>query len=352
MGNKSFGRAAMLFVAAVFVFGVMMESTAWARAGGGGSSGSRGDRSFSAPSMPSRPSPSPGSPMAPGSQPGLSSPQRPISPSPASPSSGGWFSRSPFMQGLAGGLAGGLLGSLLFGGSGHASPMGGHSGGGIGFLDIIIIGALLYFGWKFFMKKKREESQAGAYYGDAKSYQSERSLSSPQAEPGYGGELRESYPLQDDVAKGLELIRKTDPIFDEEKFKEAVQDMFFRIQASWMNRSLEGVENMLTGEMADFFKKEFSAMKEKGRINRLENIAMRKVEPSEVWQEMGKDYITVLFTANLLDYVVDDKTGGVVEGDKLSPVKFQEFWTFCRDLGAPSWQLAGINQVDQPSTRH
>jgi predicted lipid-binding transport protein (Tim44 family) len=52
----------------------------------------------------------------------------------------------------------------------------------------------------------------------------------------------------------------------------------------------------------------------------------------------------VLFTANLLDYTVDDKTGQVVAGDRNVPVKFEEFWTFCRLSGSPQWALAGINQ--------
>ena len=54
--------------------------------------------------------------------------------------SGGFFSRSPFMQGLAGGLAGGMLGSLLFGGMGHASS-GGTAGGGMGLLDLPLLGS-------------------------------------------------------------------------------------------------------------------------------------------------------------------------------------------------------------------
>lgn len=57
----------------------------------------------------------------------------------------------------------------------------------------------------------------------------------------------------------------------------------------------------------------------------------------------------VLFTANLLDYTVEDKTGEVIDGDKLNPVKFQEFWTLSRDLGARPWQVTGINQLEQPS---
>ncbi|MGO9017941.1 MAG: TIM44-like domain-containing protein [Syntrophobacteraceae bacterium] len=37
-----------------------------------------------------------------------------------------------------------------------------------------------------------------------------------------------------------------------------------------------------------------------------------------------------------------------MDGDELNPVKFQEFWTFSRDVGSHQWQLTGINQLDQP----
>jgi predicted lipid-binding transport protein (Tim44 family) len=136
-----------------------------------------------------------------------------------------------------------------------------------------------------------------------------------------------------------------DPAFDEEKFKETVQDLFFRIQAGWTNRSLDGIGGILTDEMAEYFRNEFNTMNQKGVINRLENIAVRKVELAEVWQEAGKDYVTVLFTANLLDYTIDATTREMVEGDRMNPVKFQEFWTFCRDVGTSRWQLSAINQV-------
>jgi predicted lipid-binding transport protein (Tim44 family) len=228
---------------------------------------------------------------------------------------------------------------MLFGGMGHAAPMGGMGGGGIGLLDIIIIGALLYFLWKF-MKRRRVQT-AGTYYTDSYSQPSEDSYGRPQ----YGNDA------YDQLQRGIQQIRQFDPSFNVEEFKETAQDMFFRIQAGWINRHLDDIENMLTQEMAAFFREHFVGMRRQGRINRLENIAVRKVEPTEAWQEEGREYITVLFTANLLDYTVDEKTGQVVEGDKLNPVKFQEYWTFCRDVGFPAWQLSAINPVDEPMAR-
>ena len=73
-------------------------------------------------------------------------------------------------------------------------------------------------------------------------------------------------------------------------------------------------------------------------------IAVRSVDPTEAWQESGRDYITVRFYANLLDYTVDEKSGEVVSGSKTDPVKFEEYWTFTRAVGNNPWQLSAIQQ--------
>lgn len=249
------------------------------------------------------------------------------------------------MQGLAGGLAGGMLGSLLFGGTGHASP-GGAAGGGIGFIEIALIGLLLYLAYRFFRKRRMQNAAVTGYYADGGSPQPDN-YASYQGTPYGSTPAQELGPNYGELERGLDQIRRQDPDFEEDKFKETVQDLFFRIQAGWTNRSVDGIESVLSREMVDFFHQEFESMQQRGVINHLENIAIRKVEIAEAWQEVGKDYITVLFTANLLDYTVDAATRQIVEGDKMNPVKFQEYWTFCRDIGSPRWQLSAINQADR-----
>lgn len=260
------------------------------------------------------------------------------------PSTGGWFGRSPFLQGMAGGLAGGLLGSMLFGGRGYATPgmapgMAGGGGGGLPILDLLILGLIGYFVYRYFKRRKAAQMAAGGQYYMQETYDD------GQRNVYYDRQQDYPPPAYDAVEEGFRQIRVYDPGFNEESFKETAQDLFFRIQAVWMNRNLQGSEGLFTPEMAGFFRNEFERMKSQGVVNRLENIAIRKVEPSEAWQEPGKDYITVLFTANLLDYTVNDRSGEVVSGDKMNPVKFQEFWTFTRDIGTQQWRLGGINQM-------
>ena len=325
-------RSILIVLLAVF-FGasLLIETTAWAKAGGGRSFGSRGSKSFSTPRSPSS-NPSYSSPS--GS--GIRTNQ---------PAAGGW-SRSPFTQGLLGGLAGGFLGNMLFGGTGHAGS-GAGTGGGFGLLELALLGAAIYFGMKF-LRRRMQRSPAAANYQGSEAPYAERFQDlqgAPQVESTYGGAQPAQIPAATERAAGLAQIRQFDPAFNEEDLKELVQDHFFRIQAGWMNRSVEGIEPLLTDEMARFFREEFNHMKQQGRINRLENIAVRKVELTEIWQEMGQDFVTVLFTASLLDYIEDDQSGQVVEGDRMSPVKFQELWTFCRNVGSGSaWRLSAIEQ--------
>ena len=82
-----------------------------------------------------------------------------------------------------------------------------------------------------------------------------------------------------------------------------------------MNRDLSLVVGLLTDEMKRIFQADLDRLLRDKQINRLENIAVRNVEVTEVWQDAGQDYITVSIYANLLDYTTDDATGAVVVGD-------------------------------------
>ena len=135
-----------------------------------------------------------------------------------------------------------------------------------------------------------------------------------------------------------------DPSFDEHRFNDAAMDNFFKIQGAWMNRDLSPVSGLLTDEMTRIFQDDLDRLLRDRQVNRLENIAVRKVEVAEVWQESGQDYITASIYANLLDYTTDDLTGAVVSGSKTEPVKFEEFWTFTRPVGSNPWRLSAISQ--------
>jgi len=147
-----------------------------------------------------------------------------------------------------------------------------------------------------------------------------------------------------DLERGVSHIRQMDSGFDPARFGDTASDIFFRVQAAWMARDMSQASTSLTPEMADMLQKDCDRLRGQGRINRLENIAVRSVTVTEAWQESGQDYVTVHFLASLLDYTVDERSGQVVEGSRTEPVKFEEFWTFVRPVGPNAWRLSAIQQ--------
>ncbi len=320
----------LIFIALLAFFALYLEDNAFARAGkSGGSSGrssigSRGSRTYS---QPSRPAPSQNQYQNQQTQ------QRPLSPSPMQPAPSGGFFRS-----LAGGLAGGFLGAMLFRSLGFGGGFGGSGGfGGIGIIEILLLAGIGFVIYKMVKARRRE---APAYAGEFRGQ---------QQDPGYNYQpLRDISPAAaygNDLGTGLSHIRQFDPAFDENRFKEQATDIFFKVQAAWMNRNMDSALSLFAPEIFEEMRAEISKMKAEGRINRLENIAMRNVELTEAWQEQGRDYITVSITANVLDYVTDE-AGRVIEGSKAESVRFMEYWTFARPAGTGAWQLSAIQQAE------
>jgi len=320
-----------VFLALLAVMALTIPVEVWARAGGGGSSGSRGSRSYSSPSRSySAPSTAPSSPTA--------APRPAPAPAPmATPAPAGGFLRS-----MAGGIAGGLLGGMLFRSLGFAGggSDGFGGGGGFGMMDFLLlagIGYLIYW----FVRRNRAQREAAAtgYY--------EQSGVEPYAGGGSAAATLEAPNAgAADLERGLGHLRQMDPRFDEAAFRETCTELFFQIQAAWMRRDLEKMSPLLADEMQQSFRGQIEALKTKRQINKLENITVRSIEITEVWQERGLDYVTVRFLANLLDYTTDEATGRIVEGSDSAPVKFEEFWTWVRPVGPNPWRLSAINQAD------
>jgi len=296
---------------------VLLASEAWARAGGGSSSGSRGSRSYSSPSRPSTESPA--------------SQSQPVSPSvqPPAPTRPGW---GGMLGGMLGGLVlGGLLGGLFFG----------HGGGGIGLLEILIIGGLAWFAISYM---RRQQGAAPSGYATPGGYGTAPATRYDPS-PAGGVATIEAPAGPSDLERGLSHIRQMDPGFDPRAFAETASDGFFKVQGAWTARSMAGVSSLLNAEMTSLLQRDCDRLKAEGKVNHLENIAVRSAEVTEAWQEGGQDFVTVHFLASLLDYTTDESGARVLEGSRTDPVKFEEYWTFTRPVGPGAFRLSAIQQA-------
>lgn len=242
-----------------------------------------------------------------------------------------------FGRGLAGGLLGGALGGMLFG------SMFGAGGTGMGILPMLVLGGLAYFLFKRFSTKQRQNGYQ-SYQQNPEQQSSSNMFSGafgnsgqpPPSTPNIGGNLLE---------EGIDQIRENDKNFDPSYFTEVASDVFFQVQAGWMRRDLDSYRHLLGEQLAGEYAGHFAEMRSKGHINKLESIAVRTLEIVQAGSDGREDFVTVLFSANLLDYTVDDTSGDLIDGSMTTPIKFNEEWTWARLVGTEEWKLEGIKEV-------
>ncbi len=269
-----------------------------------------------------------------------SAPKQNPSQAPAKTSTSQSSKKSSFAKGLLGGAIGGLLLGGLFG----------MGGSGMGILPILLLGGVGYFLYRRFSKMKKNASFPGGHSSANSTVPSTANQTVDQTvdQPGNSeANVPPPVPGTGSLEEGVEMIIKTDPDFDISHFKEVASDVFFQVQAGWMRRDLSSYRHLLGEQLIAEYERHFDEMRAQGQTNKLESIAIRKVEVMDAGNDGEVDFVTILFKANLLDYTVDDKTGDLVEGSMTDPVKFAEKWTWARPVNTENWKLEGLEVVSQ-----
>ncbi|HEY2918786.1 MAG TPA: Tim44 domain-containing protein [Candidatus Binatia bacterium] len=297
---------------------IVLESYAEARAGGGRSGGFRGSRSYSSPARPTQPTNPARRDAMPSQQPGAMAPQ-----------TGG------FMRGLGTAVLGGFLGSMLFSGLAHGfGGLGGFGGSGFGMIEILVLGGLAYFLYRKFRSSAAATGYGSMQYQNTQPYTTQYN---PESSPA------PEAPSSNQVDyRSLTMMDRT---FSPDQFLKTAQDIFFKVQGAWNKQDTNTLSALCGSELMKTWGDELTSLRARGQQNKMENIALRESEITEVWTENGEDYITVRLLANLLDYNVDARTGAVVSGSNSDPIQFEEYWTFSRPVGPNAWKLSAVQQA-------
>lgn len=227
---------------------------------------------------------------------------------------------------MGGALAGMLFGSLF-----------GAPGTGMGLLPILLLAGAGYF-----LFRRSTARSAGGIAGQSASH---GNLYTMQGEHMQQDAAEETFSCLTPVEQGLEEIKCTDRDFNVPYFLEVASDVFFQVQAGWMRRDVDSYKHLLGEQLAAEYEEHFREMRRDGRINKLESIAIRKVDVVNCGSDGQEDFVTVLFTANMLDYTIDENSNQVLSGSDTIPVKFAEEWSWARPTGTDNWLLEGIKDV-------
>lgn len=243
----------------------------------------------------------------------------------------------PGMFGGMGGLFGGLLAGTLLG-----SLLSGNGlGGGGGFLDIIIIGLLIYFGLKLFARFRNRQSSEPATAGPGVFGAGRPDLTSDSAS--------QPFARTSTQASGWDALRnltgqggQAEPPaaepgvdvpagFDTEEFLRGAKMAYTRMQKSWDRRDLDDIAQFATPAVMEALREQMAA------------------EPAPSTTEI------LLVNAQLLgaENEGDDQRAQVFfdvllreRPDQTAPTSAREVWHFLRQGVNGTWKLDGIQQVD------
>jgi predicted lipid-binding transport protein (Tim44 family) len=137
---------------------------------------------------------------------------------------------------------------------------------------------------------------------------------------------------QRDFEKHRQQFLALNPDFQANRLFERIRHSFIELQAAWSELKWERARPYVSDSLFQMLNYWIGEYRRQHLRNVLENVRIEKIEPVKVTLDAFHDALTFRIFASLCDYTIDEK-GRLVCGDKQSPRRFSEYWTFIRRRG-------------------
>ncbi len=138
---------------------------------------------------------------------------------------------------------------------------------------------------------------------------------------------------QKPLVNDLRGLKERDPAFSESKFIEDAANLYVRMQNAWSAKDLTPVRTRLTAELYAKSERQVQSYISAGQTDHIERISVLNSNIVGCTKDDKNDIITLEFTARIIDYITDDKTGNVLRGSRSRELFMTYRWTFIRTIG-------------------
>ncbi len=235
------------------------------------------------------------------------------------------MNRGGMFGGMFGGLlAGTLIGSLLMGG--------GMGAGAGGFLDIILLGALGFFAYRFFKSRSNNaNNNSNRNTQQNHNYQRAKNQNQEQDSNSAWDHLRSEPSTQDEQTINTQTNSDIPQDFDSENFLVGAKALYIRMQESWDNRDLDDIVEFITPNLFGEIKKQYEEDLSPSKTE----ILLLEASIYAVNQTEDDEQVSVLFDVLMREDQSSENTEQV-----------KEIWNFTKPKNnTASWKLDGIQQV-------
>ncbi len=151
---------------------------------------------------------------------------------------------------------------------------------------------------------------------------------------------RQGQPSVINVQENVRVLRpmseylELDPQFDEERVKTLMSNLYVQMQETWQKKDISPLRPYMTDKFFSQMDGQLEQFRKLGRTDYTERIAVLNTGLAGWRQSAGMDYITVSLSSRIVSYVLDDRTGELISGDRKRE-KFMEYEIeLCRKSGS------------------
>ena len=199
-----------------------------------------------------------------------------------------------------------------------------------GLLDILVLMAFSYLGYKLYQKFTKS-GQAATTDEPAKFLRAHGVAPPPLT-------------VREEAWPGLAAIQQSDQDFDIEAFGEATHQLLQELYAAWNHEMVNGLNGRVKESLLEYLQMGLKIMSLREERSYLEDMILEGMMVTDARVDDGKELITVCFRGRLLDYVLDKASGKLLLGSMAYPATFQEYWDLERPRGQGTWVLQDIRE--------
>jgi predicted lipid-binding transport protein (Tim44 family) len=197
-----------------------------------------------------------------------------------------------------------------------------------GFLDILVMTALAYLGYKLYRRLRGGDQSAEV-----------------EAPPKFLRANNEAPPpitVREEAKPGLAAIQEVDRDFDIQAFGEETHELLQELYSAWNHEMVNGLNGRVKESLLEYLQMGLKIMSLREERSYLEDMTLESITVTDARIDDGKESITICFRGRLLDYVLDKASGKLLLGSMAYPATFQEFWDLERPRGQGAWVLQDI----------
>ena len=131
-----------------------------------------------------------------------------------------------------------------------------------------------------------------------------------------------------------EFIKQNDENFDTEQFLLWAKNIFITIQTAWAQRDWEKIRTIEKEELFEQHNTQLQEYIRLGRINVIENINVSNAYLHKLVIDDNYEHLTVSMFVTMNDYIIDEKSGKVLMGNKneVFDTIYQMTFTRCKGI--------------------